>query len=145
MKASIREINSTVIRECFIVVWLIFWVLLFRVIYEVSATPLALYSELMRALLNKQRVLWIVDVLSYKLGQDEKFSLFLKHSDALKRTKPHETHKTQNIQQWHIYFLWSKEVWKLRRKEMTTDCTADVAVSMLQFLQTTRNIHTHSP
>jgi hypothetical protein len=44
MKARIREINSTVFREYFIVVWLIFCFLFFIVILEVFDVPLVLYS-----------------------------------------------------------------------------------------------------
>lgn len=44
MKARIREINSTVFREYFIVDWLIFCALLFIIIQEVSDVPLVLYS-----------------------------------------------------------------------------------------------------
>jgi hypothetical protein len=44
MKARIREINSTVFREYFIVVWLIFSFLFFIVILEVFNVPLVLYS-----------------------------------------------------------------------------------------------------
>jgi hypothetical protein len=44
MKARIREINSTVFREHFIVVWLIFCFLLLIVILEVFDVLLVLYS-----------------------------------------------------------------------------------------------------
>jgi hypothetical protein len=59
---------------------------------------------------------------------------FYEHSDTLKQKKTHEIHKTQNIQQWNIYFVLSTQVWKLRCKEATIDFKTCGTFSILQFL-----------